>query len=95
MTHNDIWNVNSKVTSGALAGTLLSERLMAIQELLADKDPKVVIGQIRSSLGDTYFSKRNHLVAMAHYITKMWFERRPDEAQKAEIIGSRIRNEGI
>ena len=83
------------LASGDLDGTLLSEILMAIQELLADKDPKVVIGQIRTSLGDTYFSKRNHLVAMAHYIAEMWAEKRPDEAQKAEIIGSRIRNEGL
>jgi putative DNA methylase len=83
------------LASGDLGGTVLSEILMAIQELLADKDPKAVIGQIRTSLGDTYFSKRNHLVAMAHYIAEMWAERRPDEAQKAEIIGSRIRNEGI
>lgn len=83
------------LASGDLGGTVLSEILMAIQELLADKDPKVVIGQIRTSLGDTYFSKRNHLVAMAHYIAEMWAEKRPDEAQKAEIIGSRIRNEGI
>jgi putative DNA methylase len=83
------------LASGDLGGTLLSEILMAIQELLADKDPKVVIGQIRTSLGDTYFSKRNHLVAMAHYIAEMWAEKRPDEAQKADIIGSRIRNEGI
>ena len=35
------------LASGDLGGTLLSEILMAIQELLADKDPKVVIGQIR------------------------------------------------
>jgi putative DNA methylase len=83
------------LASGDLAATLLSELLMAIQELLADKDPKAVIGQIRTSLGDTYFSKRKHLVAMALYIAEMWAEKRPDEAQKAEIIGSRIRNEGI
>jgi putative DNA methylase len=83
------------LASGELGGTLLSEILMGIQELLADKDPKVVIGQIRTSLGDTYFSKRNHLVAIALYIAEMWVEKHPSEAQKSEIIGSRIRNEGI
>ncbi|WP_239112534.1 anti-phage-associated DUF1156 domain-containing protein [Halomicronema sp. CCY15110] len=84
-----------ELTSGDLAGTLLSELLMAIQELLNDKDPKVVLGQIRTSLDDTYFQKRLHLMAMAHYLSDMWDGARPEEAQKAEIIGDRIRNEGI
>jgi putative DNA methylase len=84
-----------ELTSGELSGTLLSEILMAIQELLNDKDPKVVIGQIRTSLNDTYFQKRNHLIAIAHYLSDMWGNQRPDEAQKAEIIANRIRNEGI
>jgi putative DNA methylase len=84
-----------ELTSGELGGTLLSEILMAIQELLNDKDPKVVIGQIRTSLNDTYFQKRNHLIAIAHYLSDMWGNQRPDEAQKAEIIANRIRNEGI
>jgi putative DNA methylase len=83
------------LTSGDLGGTLLSEILMAIQELLADKDPKVVMGQIRTSLGDTYFAKRTHLIAMAHYLAEMWAERHPEAAQKAEIIAGRIRNEGL
>jgi len=84
-----------ELTSGDLAGTLLSELLMAIQELLNDKDPKVVLGQIRTSLDDTYFQKRQHLMAMAHYLAEMWDGVRPEEAQKAQIIGDRIRNEGI
>jgi putative DNA methylase len=83
------------LTSGDLGGTLLSEILMAIQELLADKDPKVVMGQIRTSLDDTYFAKRTHLIAMAHYLAEMWAERHPEAAPKAEIIAGRIRNEGI
>lgn len=84
-----------ELTSGDLAGTLLSELLMAIQELLNDKDPKVVLGQIRTSLDDTYFQKRLHLMAMAHYLAEMWRDLHPEEAQKAEIIGDRIRNEGL
>lgn len=84
-----------ELTSGDLAGTLLSELLMAIQELLNDKDPKVVLGQIRTSLNDTYFQKRQHLMAIAHYLADMWDGVRPEEAQKAEIIANRIRNEGI
>ena len=84
-----------ELTGGDLGGTLLSELLMAIQELLNDKDPKVVLGQIRSSLDATYFQKRSHLMAMAHYLADMWRDRRSEEAQKAEIIANRIRNEGI
>lgn len=84
-----------ELTGGDLGGTLLSELMMAIQELLNDKDPKVVIGQIRTSLNETYFQKRPHLMAMAHYLADMWRDRRPEEAQKAEIVGDRIRNEGI
>jgi putative DNA methylase len=84
-----------ELTSGDLVGTLLSEILIAIQELLADKDPKVVVGQIRTSLNDVYFQKRNHLIAMAQYLAEMWSEQRPTESQKAEVIANRIRNEGI
>ncbi|MEL7050990.1 MAG: anti-phage-associated DUF1156 domain-containing protein [Cyanobacteria bacterium J06588_5] len=84
-----------ELASGDLGGTLLSEILMAIQELLNDKEPKVVIGQIRTSLDDTYFLKRAQLIAIAHYLSDMWSERRADEAQKAEIIANRIRNEGL
>lgn len=84
-----------ELTSGDLGGTLLSELLMAIQELLNDKDPKVVLGQIRTSLDDTYFQKRLHLMAIAHYLAEMWRDLHPEEAQKAEILANRIRNEGI
>jgi putative DNA methylase len=80
---------------GDLNGTLLSEILMGIQELLNDKEPKVVIEQIRTSLNDTYFQKRSHLIAMARYLSDMWCQKRPAEGQKAEIIANRIRNEGI
>jgi putative DNA methylase len=84
-----------ELTGGDLGGTLLSELLMAIQELLNDQDPKVVIGQIRTSLDDLYFQKRLHLMAMALYLAEMWRNTRHEEAQKAEIIANRMRNEGI
>jgi putative DNA methylase len=84
-----------ELASGELAGTLLSEILMAIQELLKDKDPKVVISQIRTSLDDTYFPKRPHLIAMAQYIAEMLDHQHSQEAQKAQIISDRIRNEGL
>ncbi|MBE9176603.1 hypothetical protein IQ225_17125, partial [Synechocystis salina LEGE 06155] len=84
-----------ELASGDLAGTLLSEILMAIQELLADKDPKVVMSQIRTSLDDTYFAKRPHLIAMAQYMAEMLENQRLQEAQKAQIIAGRIQNEGL
>ncbi|WP_190599699.1 hypothetical protein [Synechocystis sp. FACHB-383] len=84
-----------ELASGDLAETLLSEILMAIQELLADKDPKVVMSQIRTSLDDTYFTKRPHLIAMAQYMAEMLENQRPQESQKAQIIAGRIQNEGL
>ncbi|MFO8089807.1 MAG: anti-phage-associated DUF1156 domain-containing protein, partial [Desulfatiglandaceae bacterium] len=84
-----------ELAGGDIGNTMLGELLTAIQELLNDKEPKVVFGQIRSNLDDTYFQKRPHLLAMAQYIHDMLIGRRPEEAQKAEIIANRIRNEGI
>ncbi|MFM7530784.1 MAG: hypothetical protein ACKO63_20255 [Nodosilinea sp.] len=83
------------LTSGDLGGTLLSEILIAIQELINDQDPKVVLGQIRTSLDAAYFHKRHHLAAMAQYLAEMWGDRQPEGAQKAEILANRIRNEGM
>jgi hypothetical protein len=34
-------------------------------------------------------------MAIAHYLAEMWDGVRLEEAQKAEIIGDRIRNEGL
>ena len=84
-----------ELAGGDIGQTMLGELLTAIQELLNDKEPKVVFGQIRSNLDDAYFQKRPHLLAMAQYIHDMLIGRRPEEAQKAEIIANRIRNEGI
>ena len=84
-----------ELAGGDIGKTMLGELLTAIQELLNDKEPNVVFGQIRSNLDDTYFQKRPHLLAMAQYIHDMLIGRRPEEARKAEIIANRIRNEGI
>ncbi|MDN5870356.1 MAG: DUF1156 domain-containing protein [Nitrococcus sp.] len=84
-----------ELASGEIGGTMLGELLMAIQELLNDKDPKAVVGQLRSSFNETYFAKRAHLLAIAQYLHDKLCERRPEEAQKAEIIANRIRTEGI
>jgi putative DNA methylase len=84
-----------ELAAGDIGGTLLGELLMAIQELINDKEPKVVFGQMRTNLDEAYFQKRPHLLAMARYIHDMLIRRRPEEARKAEIIANRIRNEGI
>ncbi len=84
-----------EIAGGDIGGTLLGELLMAIQELVNDKEPKVVFGQIRANLDEAYFKKRPHLLAMARYVHDMLINRRPEEARKAEIIANRIRNEGI
>lgn len=34
-------------------------------------------------------------MAMAQYFAEIWNDQRPTEAQKAEIIANRIRNEGL
>ena len=35
------------------------------------------------------------LMAIAQYLAEMWSDQRPTEAQKAEIIANRMRNEGL
>lgn len=84
-----------ELASGEIGGSLLGELLMAIQELLNDKDPKAVVRQLRTSFGETYFAKRKHLLALAQYLHDMLHARRPEEAQKAEIVANRLRTEGI
>lgn len=82
-----------ELTSGELAGTMLGEILIAVQELLADTEPKLVMNQLQESLDQTYFKKRPHLLAISQYLHDMLYNRRLEEAQKAEIIANRIRNE--
>lgn len=84
-----------ELAGGALEGTLLGEILLAIQELLADKDPKVVMSQIRASLDETYFVKRSHLLALSQYLSETLQNRRREEARKADVIAGRIKNEGL
>ncbi|WP_018995156.1 anti-phage-associated DUF1156 domain-containing protein [Thioalkalivibrio sp. ALJ2] len=83
-----------ELLNGDLAGTRLGEVLLAIRELMDDKDPKTVLAEMQSNLGATYIPQRPHLMAIAEFIAKMVAERRPEEAEKAEILANRIRNEG-
>lgn len=84
-----------ELAGGDIGNTLLGEVLLAVQELMNDKEPKTVMAQMRASLDDAYFQHRTHLMAIAQYIHDMLISRRPEEAKKAEIIANRIRNEGI
>nr|WP_155998024.1 anti-phage-associated DUF1156 domain-containing protein [Thioalkalivibrio sp. ALMg13-2] len=83
-----------ELLNGDLAGTRLGEVLLAIRELMDDKDPKTVLAEMQSNLGATYIPQRPNLMAVAEFIAKMVAERRPEEAEKAEILANRIRNEG-
>ncbi|PYG00796.1 putative DNA methylase [Thioalkalivibrio sp. ALE21] len=83
-----------ELLNGDLAGTRLGEVLLAIRELMGDKDPKTVLAEMQSNLGATYIPQRPHMMAVAEFIAKMVAERRPEEAEKAEILANRIRNEG-
>ncbi len=83
------------LAGGPIGDTLLGELLMAIQELMNDKEPQTVFSQIRTNLDEAYYRNRPHLLAMSRYLHDMLILRRPEEAQKAEIIANRISNEGI
>lgn len=83
-----------ELLNGDLAGTRLGEVLLAIRELMGDKDPKTALAEMQSNLGATYIPQRPHLMAIAEFIAKTVAERRPVEAEKAEVLANRIRNEG-
>ncbi|WP_019022927.1 anti-phage-associated DUF1156 domain-containing protein [Thioalkalivibrio sp. ALE23] len=83
-----------ELLNGELAGTVLGEVLLAVRDLLDDKDPQTVLAETQSNLGAQYLSQRPHLMAVAQFLSRMLAERRPEEAEKAEIFANRIRNEG-
>lgn len=82
-----------ELLSSELAGTPLGEVLLAVRELMDDKDPQTVLAETQSNLGAKYLSQRPDLMAVAEFIARMVEQRRPDEAGKAEILANRIRNE--
>lgn len=74
--------------------TLLGQILVALQELLKEKEPPVVMDNLREALPD-YFQQRPHLQAMAQFLGDKLAQRRPQEARAAEIIASRMRTERL
>lgn len=75
-----------------LGGTVLGNVLIAVQELLQERDPKTVIDQMKSTMDADFYRKREHLIAVAQYIADMLGSRRPEEARMAEIVANRIYN---
>ena len=84
-----------ELTNGELANKNLSAVLIGIQELMDDKDPKGVVSELRSMMEASFFDSREHLCAIAQYISEMSAEGRPAMAEKAQILADRIRNEGF
>jgi len=81
--------------SGVLGGTNLGYVLIAIQELLNDGDPATLVGQIRAGLDTHFYQVSDHLIAIAQYIADMVANQRPEEADAAEILANRLRNERL
>jgi putative DNA methylase len=81
-----------ELMEGMLGGTVVGNVLIAIQELLQERDPKTVIDQMKSTMDADFYRKREHLIAVAQYIADMLGSRRPEEARMAEIVANRIYN---
>ncbi|EIC21654.1 anti-phage-associated DUF1156 domain-containing protein [Thiorhodovibrio frisius] len=70
--------------------TPLGALIVAIQEFLADKEPDVVMANLRDAVPD-YLSLRPKLVDMAAFIAAK--ARQPETRRAAEAIASRMRNQ--
>jgi putative DNA methylase len=70
--------------------TPLGALIVAIQEFLADKDPEVVMANLREALVD-YLDLRPRLMDMADFIAAK--ARDADTRRAAEAIANRIRNQ--
>ena len=81
-----------ELMEGMLGGTVLGNVLIAIQELLQEREPKTVIDQMKSTMDADFYRKTEHLIAVAQYIADMLGSRRPEEARMAEIVANRIYN---
>jgi putative DNA methylase len=72
--------------------TPLGALIIAIQEFLAEKDPAVVMANLRDALVD-YLDKRPILMDMADFIAAK--ARGPESRRAAEAIASRIRHQRL
>jgi putative DNA methylase len=75
-----------------LGPTSLGALIVAIQEFLAEKDPAVVMANLRDALVD-YLDKRPVLTDMADFIAAK--ARGPEIRRAAEAIAGRIRNQRL
>lgn len=76
--------------STELGATHLGRLMVAIQQLLADVDIKVVVQQLADELPD-YFEKRGELIDMAKFIAVKATDE--DVRDWADVLGDRISNE--
>jgi putative DNA methylase len=74
--------------------TWLGQVLIALQELLKEKEPPVVMDNLRDAFSD-YFQQRQHLQAIAQFLHDKLAKRRPEEARAAEIIANRMQTERL
>ncbi len=75
--------------STELGATWLGRLIIGLQQLLAETEPQVVIGQLQAELPD-FMEVRPLLIDMLGFMEKMALE---DEVrQAAEILGARLRN---
>jgi adenine-specific DNA methylase len=75
--------------STELGATWLGRLIIGLQQLLAETEPQVVIGQLQAELPD-FMEVRPLLIDMLGFMEKMAPE---DEArQAAEVLGARLRN---
>jgi putative DNA methylase len=72
--------------------TPLGTLIVAIQEFLADKDPEVVMANLRDAVPD-YLGLRPKLVDMTSFIAAK--ARQPETRRAAEAIASRMRNQRL
>ena len=75
--------------STELGATWLGRLIIGLQQLLAETEPQVVIGQLQAELPD-FMEVRPLLIDMLGFMEKMAPE---DEVrQAAEVLGARLRN---
>ncbi|WP_295436924.1 hypothetical protein, partial [Thiolapillus sp.] len=75
--------------STELGASWLGRLIIGLQQLLAETEPQVVIGQLQAELPD-FMEVRPLLIDMLSFMEKMAPE---DEVrQAAEVLGARLRN---
>ena len=75
-----------------LGATPLAALVIAVQEFLADKDPEVVMANLRDAIPD-YLHRRPLLIDMTAFIAAK--ARGPEIRRAAEAIASRMRNQRL